>query len=542
MIKIVRNNAGNCVNFVGTSNPAYWNACLSAEANSTVANNVDIINDIRTVDVAEPIYEFFNVPYTEFGDKDGNAFADVTECIAYINSQANVHGNTGRFILEVSDTLDFSLDDTSTTILLDNGDTFPVNSLTASGNADGNIDISTHSGNIIIYKGLRLNGAFIDGVLATQTLATAVNELNSLFTVTGDVGVAPVITSATAVTMTRLTSLNYEATATNGVAYEWSNLPSGVVSVNGGQTLIGGSSLNSGTYTMTLRAVNYYGFDEQTITLTVSQPAYSDTYSLQINNVDSVANNQFSAGDFSGASKPQQGVDGNSWTASGWFKPSTSTSNAQSIMAVSQDASYNQPFIELMWRGESTTHRNVQVTIGRPNNAVEGYIRKETNDNDIFNGGGSHGGWYHLTFTGNGVYSTTDSDTIKIYVNGVRKADSGLDTWSTGSSATNSHLGFQGTLNPTQVRFGASPASSNYSRGCLFDEWGWWNEELSDAEILALYNSGSTFDLMSLTKQPAHFYRFGDNDVFPTVYDNSGSCHLSMNNMVVSDFKSDVPT
>ena len=57
-IRVVRNDAGNCVNFVGTSNPTYWNACLSAEINATNNNNINIINDVRTSTSEEVIYEF----------------------------------------------------------------------------------------------------------------------------------------------------------------------------------------------------------------------------------------------------------------------------------------------------------------------------------------------------------------------------------------------------------------------------------------------------------------------------------------------------
>ena len=33
-IRIVRNDTGNCINFVGSTQPAYWNACLSAEVDA----------------------------------------------------------------------------------------------------------------------------------------------------------------------------------------------------------------------------------------------------------------------------------------------------------------------------------------------------------------------------------------------------------------------------------------------------------------------------------------------------------------------------
>ena len=74
-IRVVRNDAGNCINFVGTSNPAYWNACLSAQVNNEDDQRIDIINDIRSVEQGSPVYEFYAVQYTDFTDADGNVFA-----------------------------------------------------------------------------------------------------------------------------------------------------------------------------------------------------------------------------------------------------------------------------------------------------------------------------------------------------------------------------------------------------------------------------------------------------------------------------------
>ena len=64
-IKIVRNEAGNCVNFVGTTNPAYWNACLSAEVDSEDPTRINVLNNIRTSDPADPVYEFYKIPFTD---------------------------------------------------------------------------------------------------------------------------------------------------------------------------------------------------------------------------------------------------------------------------------------------------------------------------------------------------------------------------------------------------------------------------------------------------------------------------------------------
>ena len=72
-IRITRNNEGNCINFVGSSNPAYWNACLSAEL-SDDTDRFHIINDIRSQNEQEIQYEFYNVIHTDFADADSNGF------------------------------------------------------------------------------------------------------------------------------------------------------------------------------------------------------------------------------------------------------------------------------------------------------------------------------------------------------------------------------------------------------------------------------------------------------------------------------------
>ena len=89
-IRITRNQEGNCITFVGSSNPAYWNSCLSAQLNQTSSDRVDIINDIRSANQAETQYEFYAVSYLEFADKDGNVFASAQDMVDYVNVNANV--------------------------------------------------------------------------------------------------------------------------------------------------------------------------------------------------------------------------------------------------------------------------------------------------------------------------------------------------------------------------------------------------------------------------------------------------------------------
>ncbi len=84
-IRIERNEAGNCINFHGASNPTYWNACLSGEVDSSDANTVNVINDIITAQTGYTEYEYYRVPFTEFVDAEGNAFADAQACADYIS-------------------------------------------------------------------------------------------------------------------------------------------------------------------------------------------------------------------------------------------------------------------------------------------------------------------------------------------------------------------------------------------------------------------------------------------------------------------------
>jgi len=91
-IKIKRNEAGNCITFQGSSNPVYWNSCLSGEVDSQEPNSVNIINDVITSELpsGEKAYEFFRIPYTEFVNAEGNVFSSATETAEYITEVGNV--------------------------------------------------------------------------------------------------------------------------------------------------------------------------------------------------------------------------------------------------------------------------------------------------------------------------------------------------------------------------------------------------------------------------------------------------------------------
>ena len=183
-IKIIRNEEGNCIQFEGTTLPVYWNACLSARVNSSNPDNIDIVNDIETGQTGIEKQELTNEHYTNFLDKDGNAFANVQEAIDYINSSANATGVTGNGIDLSNKTVCFSLDATSTSILLDNGYSYGVNTLKAINTGDGLITLKSELGDITHFTKLdHTNVCNGEGNAVSGGLNDVINYLNELFTV-----------------------------------------------------------------------------------------------------------------------------------------------------------------------------------------------------------------------------------------------------------------------------------------------------------------------------------------------------------------------
>ena len=140
--------------------------------------------------------------------------------------------------------------------------------------SDSTINITDLAREIFVYYQVEFD-QFVDETDSTYgaDATEACNALNAIFLTAGSASDSPVITSSTSVSLTVGDTLNYELTSTGGVGYEWDNLPSGILTVEGNvRKLIGGSTLTAGTYTPTMRAVNYFGVDEETLTITVSSP------------------------------------------------------------------------------------------------------------------------------------------------------------------------------------------------------------------------------------------------------------------------------
>lgn len=95
-------------------------------------------------------------------------------------------GSTGSFSFATNDTVDFQRDATNTSILVDNGDYYPVNTIKAI-EENGTITImELVSSGTVLYSNINHQNVYINDAQVGGTVNNVVNELNALFTVMSD--------------------------------------------------------------------------------------------------------------------------------------------------------------------------------------------------------------------------------------------------------------------------------------------------------------------------------------------------------------------
>jgi len=110
----------------------------------------------------------------------------VQQVVDYINGQSQLtgaNGGDGNGTDVTGENIDFKLDATSTSIMLDNGFAYGVNTIKAIADADGTIHIVSELGDLTYFTKLDHTNVSIDGVNAVGGLSDVVNALNELFQV-----------------------------------------------------------------------------------------------------------------------------------------------------------------------------------------------------------------------------------------------------------------------------------------------------------------------------------------------------------------------
>lgn len=358
-----------------------------------------------------------------------------------------------------------------------------------------------------------------------------VNALNAVFSRTGPPdGTAPVITSSLTASLVEGETLNYEIVATNGVAYETDlSSVSGVVTAQGNsRKLVGGSSLAAGVYNIPIKAINYYGEDSETLVLTVSQPAFANTKSVQFDNQEWLGGNASQVGGQLGRASNGSGSS-DAWTISFWFKGSTA-SQGQVILYFGDNDTANGGYIQLM-QINSSGNKLLRLRYGSNNNN----LRMQTGAGSI-----TPGTWQHIMVTYDG--GTTGSSSalmstyygrFKIYIDGT------LQT--TANSQDN--YGYTGSVDADNFRIGRFVSGNWLRSNAKVDELAIWGSDQS-SNVSDIYNSGSPHDLSDLASVPEHWWRMGDGDTYPNLQDSGSAANLTlvMYSMTVANIVTDVPS
>ena len=317
-------------------------------------------------------------------------------------------------------------------------------------------------------------------------------------------------------------------TANFGVGYEWdlSNV-SGITTVEGNiRKLIGGSSLAVGTYNIPVKAINYNGEDSQTITLTVSTPPFSNTKSIRFTNQKWLGANAAQVEHVLGRSSNGSG-SGDAWTIAFWYKAS-SDNQGQTVIYFGNNDVTNNGFLELR-QTNSAGQKRFRFRYGSNNN----YIQLMTP-----NGSLTANTWQHIVVTYDGGTTGASSGSLSDYYSRFKIfIDGSLQT----NNNTHSNYGYSGSIVGQNWRVGRF-ASGTHMREAKVDELALFDSDES-ANIADLYNSGSVFDLSTLSPEPKHWWRMGDGDTYPNLQDSGteANCVFVMNSMTSSDIVNDVP-
>ena len=369
-----------------------------------------------------------------------------------------------------------------------------------------------------------------NGAAYGATSVEVCDALNAIFSSSGTpTDNIPTITSPLTISSVQGSVINYELTASYGVGYEWdlSNV-SGVTTVEGNpRKLIGGSGLASGTYNIPVKAINYNGEDSKTLVLTVSTPPFSNTKSINFNNLDYLGANASLLANTLGRTGNGSGSS-DAWALSFWVKPSNNTSG-QTLFYFGDNDITNAGHMHLRFLGAND---NLRFQYGSNNN----YLRFQS-----ANGSLPAGQWSHIlqTYDGGTTGSSSANMTdyysrFKTHINGVNVISGG--TW------THNNFGYTGNVDADNLRVGRY-ASGNYLKdNTRVDELATWDSDQS-ANISDIYDGGNVKDLDSLTDKPNHWWRMGDGDTYPNLQDSGteANCIFVMYNMTSADIVNDVP-
>lgn len=450
----------------------------------------------------------------------------------------NISGDTLYFETQMY----FSVEQTGVGIIFSDSNgvikrVYSINTIEAIQKNSG-IQIQLNGGLYILINELNLSNVYINNVLVTQVLATALNELNALFQNAGSVGGnAPTITSASTIYLTLGNTVNYSLTGTNAVSYSWDNLPTGIVTLEGNtKTIIGGSGLSAGVYNITGRVTNYYGEATLTINLIVSA-AFVNTYSVdgqwQVHYTNSVSGQENNTPLY----RPTMtGLASDAWSMMCWFKYRVTNGNEQNIFHFGHPSSNTDGKV---YAQVNIVSGNIEITFFYGTNSD--YLQQVATTSVPYSN------WHCILITYTGGDTGNNSANISTYHNQFKIF---LDGTQVSTTNTNGNYGYTGSLdgtsnNSSPLRIMKKGYFSSFAPYLYIDEMSFWDSDRSSDSTI-LYNNGTPLDLTTLyTPLYSDYYRFGDGTLdissFPEMSNLGLGPNLTMVSGTVAKYITDVP-
>jgi len=279
------------------------------------------------------------------------------------------------------------------------------------------------------------------------------------------------------------------------------------------------------TVVVTCKAGNAIGGTvDFTVTVSITEEAgsYTNAKSLQFNGSSTFL--QGNATVMNAMDRSSNG-DGNAWTLSMWFKPSSSTAT-QTLFNYGQGSGTSTGAITL----HQTGGNHITLQYGTVHNKI---VIAALSCLTV-------GSWNHLvvTFDG-GTTGSSQSDLSDYYSRFSIAVDGALVS----QAGSHSNYGYVGVLNGNDTsdnifRVGKdNNVYNNYSDSVINQVAIWNSDETSN--LAAIYNGGATQDLSLLSSAPTHYYEI-ENSV-TTISDVSGNAHLTGYNFTSSDLVTDTP-
>ena len=217
------------------------------------------------------------------------------------------------------------------------------------------------------------------------------------------------------------------------------------------------------------------------------------------------------------------------WSISFWFKAGTANNASQTILYFGSQDVANQGYIQVKYNGSLN---RLEMRYGSNNNRLNFFSQQ---------GSLPSGQWRHILITYDGGTTGSAQGNVNDYYDRFKFFIQGADVSNT-NIRTNNNYGYSGSVIGQNFRVGRYNNGQSMRNNCRVDELAIYNDDVS---VLApdIYNGGAVVDLMNLYAQPEHWWRMGDGDSYPYLFDVGfqANCIFIMNNMTVADIVNDVP-